>query len=245
MISATYSLILNNKIYSNHFSINVGRQSLSHQGASIPVGQSFGWIDATSYVTANTSDEIRMILGEQINQIYSIICAIANETKIVIENVDPLYKEFVIQCFSNCGIELSKKTMPTKLTDGSKLAERDDADKKLVQNLVFDAGDQKQKVTKVVLASVNGSSHPKSQLSSLLPSDGTKDAKKVLEIMQKVGNDKWPNFMKETHKRSCINYIRNNLNNKNITVADHIYKEIVDVLNANPEFIPKCWSDEE
>lgn len=69
-----------------------------------------------------------------------------------------------------------------------------------------------------------------------IPALITGDTKKMLEIMKKSGRDKWPNFLDETKRRSCLNYIKNNLNNKNTTVIEHIYKEISEFLEKNPEF---------
>lgn len=64
----------------------------------------------------------------------------------------------------------------------------------------------------------------------------TSDTKKMLDIMERSGRDKWPKFGEESSRRNCINYIKNNLRGKNTTFAEHIYKEITDFLRDNPGF---------
>lgn len=76
----------------------------------------------------------------------------------------------------------------------------------------------------------------KSKPTKPLPASLTSDTKKILEIMKKSGRDKCPKFAEESNRRTCMNYIKNNLNNKNITVIEHIYKEVVEFLESEPDF---------
>lgn len=69
-----------------------------------------------------------------------------------------------------------------------------------------------------------------------IPESLTSDTKRLLDIMERSGPDKWPKFGQDSHKRTCIKYIKSNFNNKTITVVEHIYKEVTEFLEANPDF---------
>lgn len=217
------SLVKNNK-YSNHMSIRIDDK--------------LNWIDVELYIASDNKLVIFDAIKNYMIKIKLIMKALNfDDPAIYVKNMTEDIETFTIREYNFSGMAVSELRLPdirTKAqTSPSAIDLKDPVSNQQVPRIpppikiIDDAHlfEKKQKKKKSVDVVIN-------------PEEITRDTKKVLEIMKKVGSDKWPKFLEETDssKRTCIKYIKNNLNNKNTTVVEHIYNEIVSYLKLNPNF---------
>ena len=203
---ATYSLILNNKKHTNYLNISIS--------------DNLDWIDFESYISYNKMDDCFSVLEIHIARIKTIMRSLDIKLKITFKDVKQEFREFITKLIdspeNSHDIMLMNKQSEHTVDFLGQIPKQDNLDRKDLMKYSV---------------SPNSQSKHKS-----IPENISADARRVLEIMKKIGKAKWPNFFEESSKYTCMNYIRNNLIGIQTIPVERIYKEICDFVLANPEF---------